>query len=87
MMANDRPSTRPGGYWIAGAPTSIPAHTYPRWLLDLLGQQYQGSPDEFVPPDNALQDPANFLVPPGGDNARKRKLRNPLNVLSMLGRY
>lgn len=86
-MANDRPSNRPGGYWLASTPASIPSHTYPAWMLELLGQQYQGSPDEFVPQGNALQDdPANFLVPFGGDNASRRK-RRPLNVLSMLGRY
>jgi hypothetical protein len=85
-MANDIPSTHKRGYWLASTPTSIPSHTYPAWLLDLLGRQYEGNPDEFVPPGNALQAPPTFPVP-AGDNAQKRRQFNPLNALSMFGRY
>lgn len=48
-MSNERPSDHLGGYWLASTPSSMPSHAYPDWLMQLLGQMYQGNPFANAP--------------------------------------
>lgn len=60
-MSNERPSNRPGGYWIANTPASAPADVYPSWISEMFGNA--------VGPDNsdAIPDPRAIWPAPTGE--------------------
>lgn len=60
-MSNERPSNRPGGYWIANTPASAPADVYPSWISEMFGNA--------VGPDNsdAIPDPRALWPAPTGE--------------------
>lgn len=100
-MANERPSARPNGYWLASNPASMPAHAIPEWLLNALlaghdfeSEEFPGAPPAF-PVNAPSQGPTqgyedsefagNALLGPGQRRPQQVMARPALNALRLGG--